>query len=415
MHTASRMMFLGFLIYATVQGIVSSEDQFGNSVVREEASDEALRDGYLHYRGAKLDQFGRVVIFIFIAGMTLREINDIRRMGRKMYLKIGCSKTDILQLVFYWIYIALSIVAIIKAHQTVQEKEFLDKYRPLQSVVQPQSVVQFSEFDSSSSEYHSSSSEYHSDPQASPQASNQFHSSNIAPGMDWRSSLEAYPGGGTTDSYLETNDSSPLNVTTAPPTIVCYTLYPVPPVNNDTDETAVPISNMTIINVTINSTTFSNRTVFRNITDDTADGVQTCVELQLVTGETISAPMEQEYTRVMVESITVMFAGESRYSWSPYDELLLAEAAFALANILTFGRLLQTVVMISGRLGVLAISLFGMVGDIVKFLILFTMTLLSFALGMTQLYRPFDALKLEFCEDDQDCPNTAFIRYLNNM
>ncbi len=112
--------------------------------------------------------------------------------------------------------------------------------------------------------------------------------------------------------------------------------------------------------------------------------------------------------------ITVAFAGETRYNWTSFDPLLVAEASFALGNILTFGRLLQTVVMISGTLGVLAISLFGIVGDIAKFMILFTMTLISFALGMTQLYRPFDVLKLELCEDDEGCP-TPFIRYVHSV
>ena len=102
------------------------------------------------------------------------------------------------------------------------------------------------------------------------------------------------------------------------------------------------------------------------------------------------------------------FGRQTRYDWDSFDPLLVAEAAFALANVLTFGRLLQTVVMVSGRLGILEISLTGMVGDIFKFLILFSMTWISFTLGMTQLYRPFHELAL------QECPALSipsFIRF----
>ena len=114
--------------------------------------------------------------------------------------------------------------------------------------------------------------------------------------------------------------------------------------------------------------------------------------------------------------ITLTFAGNTRNNWASYDSLLIVEAAFALANVLTFGRLLQTVVMISGRLGVLQVSLTGMIGDIVKFLLLFSMTWISFALGMTQLYRPFDEIKFYQCQKNahcfnaSDCQVPAFIR-----
>ncbi|XP_072030294.1 short transient receptor potential channel 4-like [Amphiura filiformis] len=75
--------------------------------------------------------------------------------------------------------------------------------------------------------------------------------------------------------------------------------------------------------------------------------------------------------------------------------------------------------MISRQLGVLQISITGMVGDIVKFLILFSMTWISFTLGMTQLYRPFDELKLLECQDhaydDSECEKPAFIDLLQSM
>ena len=110
------------------------------------------------------------------------------------------------------------------------------------------------------------------------------------------------------------------------------------------------------------------------------------------------------------------FRNKSRHDWASNDPLLIAEGAFALANVLTLGRLLQTVVMVSGRLGVLAISISGMVGDIIKFLILFAMSWVSFTLGMTQLYRPFEELKLQRCQEYGSlCTNPAFIRFVENI
>ncbi len=149
---------------------------------------------------------------------------------------------------------------------------------------------------------------------------------------------------------------------------------------------------------------------------NTTEGITTCYELKEQKeeeGETENAG--NVINSVSSDLLALIVLGnkklETRYDWSPFDPLLVAEGAFALANIHTFGRLLQTVAMISGSLGVLAISLFGMVGDIVKFLILFSMTLISFAMGMTQLYQPFDVLKMQLCEDETgDCPDAAFIR-----
>ena len=110
--------------------------------------------------------------------------------------------------------------------------------------------------------------------------------------------------------------------------------------------------------------------------------------------------------------LLLSFDGETRHNWLTYDTLLIAEAAFALANVLTFVRLLHTVVLISGRLGVLSISLIGMVGDICKFLILFFVTWLSFSLGITQLYRPFVVAEYNKCIPSawSGCSEPAFVK-----
>ena len=130
-------------------------------------------------------------------------------------------------------------------------------------------------------------------------------------------------------------------------------------------------------------------------------------------GGTSIPPSSPPEVKLVFDHQFVAFGGQTRYDWDSFDPLLVAEAAFALGNVLTFGRLLQTLVIVSGRLGVLQISLTGMVEDIIKFLILFFMTWISFTLGMTQLYRPFEELDLQECRQLQSfCPMPPFIRFV---
>ncbi|XP_072030625.1 transient receptor potential protein-like [Amphiura filiformis] len=113
LNTASQNTFLGLLIFSTIRLTVNKEDVTDDRTV----TDEDIRAGYLSYRDADIHNIPRVCIFLWILGMTVRELNDVRRLGRKMYLKIACSIPDILQLVLYWIYIVMSFVAIVMKEQ----------------------------------------------------------------------------------------------------------------------------------------------------------------------------------------------------------------------------------------------------------------------------------------------------------
>ncbi|XP_070551387.1 short transient receptor potential channel 5-like [Ptychodera flava] len=76
----------------------------------------------------------------------------------------------------------------------------------------------------------------------------------------------------------------------------------------------------------------------------------------------------------------------TRMQWPGDDPNIIAEAFFALANIISFLRLLH-IMVINRHIGPLQISLWGMFYDIAKFLVIFFLMLLAFAIGLTQLYK----------------------------
>nr|XP_006821754.1 PREDICTED: short transient receptor potential channel 5-like [Saccoglossus kowalevskii] len=77
---------------------------------------------------------------------------------------------------------------------------------------------------------------------------------------------------------------------------------------------------------------------------------------------------------------------ETRMQWPGSDPNLIAEALFAMANIMSFLRLIH-IMVINRHVGPLQISLSGMIYDIAKFLCIFFLMLLAFAVGLTQLYK----------------------------
>ena len=95
---------------------------------------------------------------------------------------------------------------------------------------------------------------------------------------------------------------------------------------------------------------------------------------------------------------------ESRLDWKSLDPILISEAAFAVANVCTFYRLLDITVLIAG-LGALQVSFKKMFAPIVKFLALFSFIWLSFSLGTTQLYRSFEHALVEVCKHKHPAEN----------
>ncbi|XP_072170779.1 short transient receptor potential channel 4-like [Diadema setosum] len=88
-----------------------------------------------------------------------------------------------------------------------------------------------------------------------------------------------------------------------------------------------------------------------------------------------------------------------RDQWTMGDPTLLAEAAFAIANVLSMLRLVYLFTA-NSHLGPLQISLGRMVEDILKFLFLIGLVLFSFAAGLNQLYWVYGG---ENQESEKDC------------
>ncbi|KAH3872990.1 hypothetical protein DPMN_036214 [Dreissena polymorpha] len=79
------------------------------------------------------------------------------------------------------------------------------------------------------------------------------------------------------------------------------------------------------------------------------------------------------------------FMEASRFKWKMDDPEIVSDVLFAIANVISFAR--TTYLMPAFEvLGPLQISLGRMIGDITRFLVLFTLVLFSFMVGMHNLY-----------------------------
>ncbi|PIK37683.1 putative transient receptor potential-gamma protein isoform X2 [Apostichopus japonicus] len=96
----------------------------------------------------------------------------------------------------------------------------------------------------------------------------------------------------------------------------------------------------------------------------------------------------------------------SRAHWALLDSVLVAELAFAIGNILTVLRLLYTLILVD-FFGPLVISMFRMLQTVGRFLIVSVLIIVSFALGLTQLFAPYQTLMpCESMDEEQLCGQT---------
>ncbi|KAG7457147.1 hypothetical protein MATL_G00243470 [Megalops atlanticus] len=105
---------------------------------------------------------------------------------------------------------------------------------------------------------------------------------------------------------------------------------------------------------------------------------------------------------------------DQRKNWDAFHPLLVAEGLFAFANVLSYLRLFFMYTT-SSTLGPLQISMGQMLQEFGKFLSLFLLVLVSFTIGLTQLYgrnqgTPTGGVE-EDCEDPS-CKNDAFNSFL---
>ncbi|XP_071508426.1 short transient receptor potential channel 4-like isoform X2 [Diadema antillarum] len=82
---------------------------------------------------------------------------------------------------------------------------------------------------------------------------------------------------------------------------------------------------------------------------------------------------------------TCNFEDFERSEWKAYNPILIAEALFAIAKVLSFLRPI-CITVVNRHVGPMQISLGGMIMDIGKFLLIFCFVWFAFSLGMNQLY-----------------------------
>ncbi|BFZ03481.1 hypothetical protein BsWGS_06520 [Bradybaena similaris] len=88
------------------------------------------------------------------------------------------------------------------------------------------------------------------------------------------------------------------------------------------------------------------------------------------------------------------FMEASRFQWDQYDPEIVSDVLFAIANVISFARTTQLMPAFE-VLGPLQISLGRMVGDITRFMVLFTLVLFAFMVGLHNLYWYYGAQKIK--------------------
>ncbi|XP_059156506.1 short transient receptor potential channel 7-like [Physella acuta] len=87
------------------------------------------------------------------------------------------------------------------------------------------------------------------------------------------------------------------------------------------------------------------------------------------------------------------FMEASRFKWDEYDPEIVSDVLFAIANVISFARTTQLMPAFE-VLGPLQISLGRMIGDITRFMVLFTLVLFAFMVGLHNLYWYYGSQKI---------------------
>ncbi|XP_015588329.1 short transient receptor potential channel 4 [Cephus cinctus] len=81
---------------------------------------------------------------------------------------------------------------------------------------------------------------------------------------------------------------------------------------------------------------------------------------------------------------------ERKY-WHKYDPTLVSEGLFCIATIMAFFKLMF-ICQLNYHLGPLQMSLGKMINDVAKFIVIFSIVMISFAAGLTRLYQYYDEM-----------------------
>ncbi|XP_072041739.1 short transient receptor potential channel 1-like isoform X3 [Amphiura filiformis] len=123
LQMSSRIAFLLILLYSTIQSasdkkIAASGGEDAPTRSPEEYN-KARIEHYLEYRGCPA-HMGVWLIYVWIVGMTWRELKELWRQGFKEYLAEAFNWVDIIQLIFYWISLILNFISYLAALKKIR-------------------------------------------------------------------------------------------------------------------------------------------------------------------------------------------------------------------------------------------------------------------------------------------------------
>ncbi|XP_070565521.1 short transient receptor potential channel 4-like [Ptychodera flava] len=322
MHTASYICFLVFLFLTTTH-LNNTYDIHHESKIVELEFEQRLSQ----QRGS-LPTKVEILIALWIIGMTWREICEMRNSGLSDYLAHAWNILDLMQIGLYWVWLGLRTASIIIVEREGTAFEYLD----------------YSNEDSG-----------------------------------------VYP--------TSSNEATLWNVTDARD-------HFLPPALGATPPNSISLANTTMH---LNMDEQLKR-ILEAIAADVADKIMTSTIYQEAIAN-ISLQLNQLSQAVSdlsdeERSFNYGYFGSDfkfpeildqpefsmqRKDWKQYDPTLLADLIMAIANVISVIRFLR-VVVINKYVGPLQISVGKMLTDIMKFMFIFGLVWVAFALGLTQVY-----------------------------
>ncbi|XP_070565520.1 short transient receptor potential channel 4-like [Ptychodera flava] len=322
MHTASYICFLVFLFLTTTHLENQYPDPESNIAKLE------FEQRLSQQRGS-LPTKVEILIALWIIGITWREIREMWNSGLSYYLTNAWNILDLMQIGFYWVWLGLRTASIIIVH---------DKERELDDIISGY-FDNYSWYDGHDS-----------------RLSNETTSWNVTDAvLRFASSVNS-----TTPSYF----TSPTNTT----------------INPDLDEALKQVLDaIAKVADKIGATAVYEEAIAN-------------ISLQLNSlSQAVSDLGEDDYSNAyssvfdFPEFLDHYAFAKPRKEWSQYDPALLADLIIAVANVISVMRFLR-VMVINEYVGPLQISVGKMLTDIMKFMFIFGLVWVAFALGLTQVY-----------------------------
>ncbi|XP_077985600.1 short transient receptor potential channel 4-like [Glandiceps talaboti] len=346
MYTASFLTFL-VLLFLTTEDIGRKDTEmlrFYEQIYGEKAVNEGATKKLLSQERGRIPYSVEWLIFVWILGMTWREIKEAWRGGFRQFINDPWNLLDFSMIALFWGWISLRVVSYVLIHK---EREVL------------LSTVKRAAADSTAAD-------------TANQATDNSESSSTT--SDLYTLIE--------DQHLETRRL-----------------------------TQQFIDNMATM-------------LIQNLTSviDSQSCTHSVLQLTRIINNVFG--LSQDTSSIDSDYVFDSFSfyedfhpsiSSPRKNWNQYDPSLIADLLFSAACVLSMLRLLQ-VIVISDVIGPMQISVTKMIIDISKFLFIFFLIWMAFAMGMTQVYWSYaldDHLRCKK-EQNEDC-DQAFGSFGSSM